>query len=86
MAREIINQIECGNCHKNFDVATEDIEWEHITDVGEREDNSELHNYAISQKVTCPHCGKANDVLYKSIGRSSTDIDTQEVFSMEKSV
>lgn len=86
MAREIINQIECGFCHKNFNIATEDLEWEHITDVGERKDNSDFHDYAISQKVTCPHCGKANDVLYKSIGRSSTGIDIQEVISTEKSV
>lgn len=86
MAREIINQIECGFCHKIFNVATEDLEWEHITDVGEREDNPGLHDYAISQKVTCPHCGKANDILYRSIGRSSTDIVSQEVMSMEPSV
>lgn len=86
MARHVINQIECGYCHKYFDVATEDLEWEHTKDVGEREDNPDLHDYAISQKVTCPHCGKANDILYKSIGSSSTDIDSHEVMSMEKTV
>ena len=28
MGRHVINQIECAKCHKMFDVATEDIEWE----------------------------------------------------------
>lgn len=86
MAREIINQIECGFCHKNFNVATEDLEWEQITDVGEREDNPDLHDYAISQKVDCPHCGKANNILYKTVGHSDMDLQEGEVMSMEPSV
>ena len=32
MGRQVINKIECGKCHREFDVATEDIEWEHLTD------------------------------------------------------
>lgn len=27
MGRQIINSIKCGRCHKEFDVATDDIEW-----------------------------------------------------------
>lgn len=38
MGRQVINNIECGFCHKDFDVATEDIEWEHQNDAGATEE------------------------------------------------
>lgn len=50
--------------------------------IGEREDDSNLHDFAISQKATCPYCGKANEILCKSISRSCSDTDNQEVLSM----
>lgn len=86
MGRQKINQIECGYCHKNFDVATEDLEWENMKDVGERDDDPTLHDFAISQTVVCPNCGKENNILYKTKGRSAMDHEKGEVLSMEVSV
>lgn len=86
MAREIINKIECGFCHKNFEVATEDLEWEHITDIGECDNDSSLHDFSISQKVECPHCCKENSILYKTVGKSAMELTKGEVMSMEPNV
>lgn len=86
MGRQVINQIECGYCHKMFDVATEDLEWEHMKDIGERDDDPALHDFAISQIVECPHCGKENDILYKTKGKSEMEHEMGDVMSMEKSV
>lgn len=86
MGRQIINSIECSYCHKTFKVATEDLEWEHIEDIGERDDDASLHDFAISQKVECTHCGMANNILYKTVGHSDMDLQEGEVMSMEPSV
>lgn len=83
MAREIINSIECGFCHKKFDVATEDIEWEHINDAGETDTDSDVHDFFVSQEVKCPNCGKNNKILVKMKGKSSCDITAIEVISMQ---
>ena len=56
MAREIINSIKCGFCHEKFDVATEDIEWEHINDAGETDTDSDVYDFSVSQKIKCPNC------------------------------
>lgn len=83
MGRQIINHIECGFCHKEFDVATEDLEWEHIEDVGETDEDVTLHDYAISQKIDCPFCSKANSILVVMKGTSVAKIESMEVKSME---
>ena len=83
MAREIINSIECGFCHKKFDVATEDIEWEHINDAGETDTDSDFHDFFVSQEVKCPNCKKNNKILVKTKGKSSCDITAIEVISMQ---
>lgn len=84
MGRQVINEIECGFCHKDFDVVTEDLEWEHIEDFGEREDNPILHDFGIRQIVECPHCRKPNKILYKATGESITGLlFNEEVISME---
>lgn len=86
MGRIKINRIECGYCHKMIDVATEDLEWEHIEDIGERDDNPNLHDFAISQKVQCPHCDRENNILNKTKGKSAMDLQEGEVLSIERSV
>lgn len=83
MARQIINSVECVFCHMNFDVATEDIEWEYLEDHGECDDPI-YHDFAVWQQVTCPHCGKANNILYRTIGKSVSEIQKGNVISMEK--
>ena len=55
MGRQVINQIECAKCHKMFDVATEDIEWEHLSDAGETEEDNTIHDFNVFQTVDC-HC------------------------------
>ena len=84
MGRQVINEIKCAVCGNSFDVATEDLEWEHIEDFGERDDNPVLHDLGIGQSVVCPHCNKPNKILYKAIGESiSGPFFNEEVLSME---
>lgn len=84
MGRQVINEIKCAVCGNSFDVATEDLEWEHIEDFGERDDNPVLHDLGIGQSVVCPHCNKPNKVLYKAIGESiAGPFSNAEVISME---
>lgn len=83
MGRHIINDIECGFCHKVFDVATEDIEWEHLSDAEESEENSSIHDFSVFQTVDCPHCGKANKIVMHAKGKSESQFDTLEVISLE---
>lgn len=86
MGRQIINSIECGYCHKEITVATEDIEWENLSDIGGRDEDPNLHDFALYQKVECPYCKKANNILFKAVGRSNTELNKGEVLSMELSV
>lgn len=83
MGRQVINKIECGKCHREFDVATEDIEWEHLTDAGEVEDGSPIHDYGVFQTVECHHCGVKNKIVLHAKGKSEADFDTMKVISLE---
>lgn len=83
MAREIINNITCGKCGKLFDVATEDIEWEHLEDAGEKEENPEIHDYSVFQTVDCPHCGAKNRIVMHAKGKSAANLESLKVFSLE---
>lgn len=83
MERQVINKIECAKCHKEFDVATEDIEWEHLTDAGEKDDNSGIHDYYVVQKVSCPYCDKLNNIVFVAQGKSEAHLDTMEVVLLE---
>lgn len=83
MGRTIINQIECRFCRKSFDVATEDIEWGKIIDLGECESNSDMHDFAVYQSVECLDCKKQNKVLVKAKGKSIAYLETVEVVSVE---
>lgn len=83
MGRQVINTIECAKCHKVFDVATEDIEWEHLTDAGETDDNSGIHDYHVFQKVRCPYCYKVNNIVFIAQGGSEANLGTMKVVSIE---
>lgn len=83
MGRQIINNIECGFCHKDFDVATEDIEWEQQSDAGATEENSTIHDFSVFQAVDCPYCGKANKIVMHAKGKSESQFDTLEFISLE---
>lgn len=83
MGRQVIDNIECGFCHKDFDVATEDIEWEHLNDAGVTEENSTIHDFSVFQTVDCPHCGKANKIVMHAKGRSDSQFDTMKVISLD---
>ena len=84
MGREIINVIECGYCHKEFDVAAEDIEWEHQVDAGETDEDSSVHDYNVFQAVDCPHCGKQNKIVMHAKGKNAAAFISKIVISMEK--
>ena len=83
MGRQVINKIVCAKCRKEFDVATEDIEWEHLTDAGETGNKSGIHDYHVFQKVSCPHCDKVNNSAFVAQGCSETHLNTMKVVSLE---
>ena len=83
MGRQVINKIECGKCHREFSVSTEDIEWEHLIDAGEVEDGSPIHDYGVFQSVECEHCGAKNKVVLLAKGKSEADFDTMKVISLD---
>lgn len=83
MGRRIINTIVCGKCHQEFDVATEDIEWEHLTDAGEVEDDSPIHDFNVFQTVDCPHCDSKNQIVFHAKGKSEASFDSMKVVSLE---
>lgn len=83
MGRQIINGIECVFCHRDFDVATEDIEWDHLSDAGETEEDSTIHDYSVFQTADCPHCGKPNKIVLHAKGKSEAQLDSWKMFSLE---
>lgn len=86
MGRQIINNIECAKCHKMFDVATEDLEWEHADEMEADDSVSGYPETHIMQKIECPYCGKENTIVYKGIRNTDNGTYTHEVFSMELDV
>ena len=84
MGREIINSITCGRCKREFDVATEDIEWEHQEDAGETDENPAIHDFIVSQTLECSHCGYANKILMHGKGKDAAHFTSLEVISMER--
>ncbi|MFR7607970.1 MAG: hypothetical protein ACLUZR_08295 [Odoribacter laneus] len=84
MGREVINSIRCGYCKRVFEIAKEDLEWEHLKDIGECDDDNSLHDYVINQEIQCPHCGKMNKILMKARGKSETNLEPVEIISMER--
>ncbi len=83
MGRQLINKIECGKCHKEFDVATENIEWEHLTDAGVIEDGSPIHDFNVFQTVDCPHCDAKNNIVLHAKGKSESNFGSMKVVSLE---
>lgn len=49
MGRQHLIDKSCGVCNRPFDVATEDLEWEHLKDCGETDEDSTMRDYSISQ-------------------------------------
>lgn len=86
MGREVINKIECAKCHKMFDVATEDLEWEHATEMEAGETKSGYPETRIMQKIECPYCKKENTIAYKGIHNTDTGTYTHEVYSLEPEI
>ena len=83
MRKQLINQVQCLHCGQMFDVNTEDIEWEKLTDMGENENNKPMHDYGRFQTIKCSLCGKTNTILYKAIGELPTgNILHQEVLAV----
>ena len=83
MGRQIINMIECGYCNKEFAVATEDIEWEHIEDAGETDEDSTVHDYHVFQTANCPHCSKPNKIVMHAKGKNEASLCSMKVDSLE---
>ena len=84
MGRQIINTIECSKCHREFGVATEDIEWEHLTDAGEVEDSNPIHDFNVFQTVDCPYCDSKNQIVFHAKGESEASFNSMKVVSLEE--
>jgi len=70
MAKQSLNQVQCKYCGQMFDVNTEDIEWEHVRDLGENDQHAPLHDYGYIQKIKCPNpmCKRENTIVYRAVG------------------
>lgn len=79
MGRQVITDTTCAFCAKSFQIATEDIEWEHMSDCGETDENPNLKDFSISQKISCPHCGKDNEILINIKGKNEVDLDLTSI-------
>ena len=85
MGKQLINQVECQHCKRMFDVNTEDIEWEHVADLGENDIHAPLHDKGLVQKIQCayPDCRKENTIVYKALEDPKTgDIVNQKVIEI----
>lgn len=83
MGREIINKIACNKCSREFDVATEDIEWEHLDALGENDDNPALKDFGLIQKFSCPYCGTTQKIAFSAIGGNEGHFSEMKVVSLE---
>lgn len=79
MAKQLIQQVKCQHCDKMFDVYTEDIEWEHVVEIGENAINHSMRNYVCVQKMECPHCHQKNVICYRAVG----DLPSGNIISQE---
>lgn len=84
MGKQVLDTIVCCKCHRMFDVATENIEWEHISDAGETEDDASIHDFKVFQSVECPHCRKENRILLHAKGKAEDQLETMVIISLEK--
>lgn len=75
MGRQVIAKTPCAFCTEQIEIATEDLAWEHISDCGETDENPELKDFSISQKIHCPHCGKDNEITITMKGKDVVDLD-----------
>lgn len=82
----MINNIKCVKCGREFDVATEDLEWEHAVEMEAGETKSGYPETGILQKIECPHCKKENTIVYRGIHNTDTGTYTQEVYSIEPDI
>ena len=83
MGKTIINTIGCVKCHKEFDVATEDIKQEHLNDAGEVEEGNTIHDFNVFQTVRCPYCHKENKIVLHAKGKSESELTSMRVISLE---
>lgn len=79
MGRQVIAKTPCAFCAEQIEIATEDLAWEHISDCGETEENPELKDFSIHQKIRCPHCGKDNQITITMKGTDESNIDPTSV-------
>ena len=86
MGRQVINKIKCAKCGRMFDVATEDLEWEHAVEMEAGDSKSGYPETGIMQKIECPHRKNENTIVYKSIHNTDTETYTHEVYSLELNI
>lgn len=82
MGKQVINNIKCAKCHRDFDVATEDLEWEHAHEIEAGDSPSGFPETGIMQEIKCPHCSKANTIIYRGIHNIENATHSHEVYSI----
>ena len=88
MGRQVINNIKCAKCRLEFDVATEDLEWEHAIESEAGDTKSGYPETGIMQKIECPNpkCRYENTIAYKGVRNTNTGTYTHEVYSLEPEI
>lgn len=88
MGRQVINSIKCAKCGREFDVATEDLEWEHAEEMEAGDTKSGYPETGIMQQIECPNpkCGYMNTIVYRGIRNTDTETYAHVVYSLELNV
>lgn len=88
MGRKVINDIKCAKCGRVFDVATEDLKWEHAVESKAGDTKSGYPETGIMQKIECPNpkCRYENSIVYRGIHNTDDGTYTQTVYSLEPNI
>lgn len=88
MGRQLINNIKCAKCGREFGVATEDLEWEHALESEAGDTKSGYPETGIMQKIECPNpkCRYMNTIVYRCIHNTNDGTCQDTVFSIEPDI
>lgn len=82
MGKLTISSICCTNCNKLFNVNTEDIEWEHMKNMGVNDSNPNKFDYELVQNIVCPYCNSSQKIIFRAIGSSEYELEEMTISSL----
>ena len=83
MGRQVINSIKCSKCGHEINIATEDIEWEHLEDRGPVDNDLTIHDYGVFQSVTCPYCKAQQKIVFTARGKDMANLNEMKGISLD---